>query len=146
MNELERLAADIRKRRGIDTIVQFEPIAGPGPLGPATLDCFVKGLGLSPIESEWREVSRDQATLLAAAILAKDLAYGVQIISTDEAQEFGRHFISAFGNEAHFFTNTDYAIGATSWSWMPLTNSTFDAGVLGVDEQRIGVLVVQDED
>lgn len=42
--------------------------------------------------------------------------------------------------DARFFTNVDYAPGSSSCGGTPLTKSTFDAGVLGVDASTIGVL------
>ncbi|MDB5311968.1 MAG: hypothetical protein JWO38_6170 [Gemmataceae bacterium] len=145
MEKSHQLIADIRRRRGTDTVVAFEP-AGRLSVDPAVLDRFAALVGLFSIGDQWREITREAAESLATVVLARDLAYSVQLMPDAEARELAKRFAREFAPDARFFTNTEYTAGASSWGWMPLTESTFDAGVLGVDVSTIGVLVVQDED
>jgi hypothetical protein len=141
------LIADIRKRRGTNTVVAFESATTLGPVEPAVLDQFAERVGLSGIGDQWREVSRETAVSLVAAVLVRDLAYpSVQLMQPAEARNLAERFAGRFAADARFFTNTDYEPGSSSCGWDPLTESTFDAGVVGVDATTIGVLVVQDED
>ncbi len=54
-------------------------------------------------------------------------------------------FVGELEFDARFFTNR-LRDGNSSRGWTPLTESTFDAGMLGVDRSTTGVLAVQDED
>ncbi len=83
---------------------------------------------------------------LTTSLLTHDLAYRVQQMPDAEAGKWADRFIRAFAADAQFFTNTEYVFGVSSYGWTPLTPSTFDAGVLGIDANAIGILVVQDED
>jgi hypothetical protein len=145
MEAVTELAAAVRQRRGTDTVVAFESAAGFWPATPAKLDVFVEKLGLSGIGEQWREVPREAAVYLAASFLALDLAYKVRLMSDVEARELAERFVGVFGADVRFFTNTDDPAGA-SRSWEALTESTFDAGVVAVDANTIGVVVVQDQD
>jgi hypothetical protein len=138
--------ADVRQRRGTDTVIAFQPVPGLALDMPVALDRFVEGLGLSGIGDQWREINREAAVSLATAFLARDLAYHSQLMNDEEARTLAERFASVFGADARFFTNTDFAAGASSWGWMPLTESTFDAGLVGADASLLGALVVQDED
>jgi hypothetical protein len=146
VEEAQKLITDIRQGRGTDTVIAFEPVADSVSADPPVLDAFAERVGLIGIGDQWREITRAAAVSLAAAFLARDLAYSVQLMPDPEARKLAERFTRMFAPDARFFTNTDYADGAASWGWMPLTVSTFDAGVVGLDGSTIGVLVVQDED
>ena len=146
VEEIQCLIADILQHRGRDTIVAFHPRADSTPTSLSVIDQFVARNGLSAIGDQWREISREAAVSLAATFLVRDLAYSVQLMQDHMARELADRFVIVFSADARFFTNTEYAAGASSWGWMPLTESTFDAGIVGADPSTIGVLVVQDED
>jgi hypothetical protein len=147
VKDVHRLIAAIRKRRGKNTVVAFASSSAHGPVEPTVLDRFVERVGLSGIGDQWREVSREAAVSLVAAVLAQDLAYSsVQHMPPAEARSLAERFAGKFADDARFFTNTDLEPGASSCSWDPMTESTIDAGVVGIDARTIGILVVQDED
>jgi hypothetical protein len=145
VESLTELAAAIRQRRGTDTVIAFEPAVGFWPVALEQLDRFVEKFGLSGIGERWREIAREAAVSLTTTFLARDLAYKMKLMSDVEARELAERFVGAFGPGARFFTNADDPAGE-SWSWDSLTGSTFDAGVIGVDTNTIGVIAVEDED
>lgn len=48
-------------------------------------------------------------------------------------------------SRCHYYTN-DCSDGERLSTWDPISDSTFDLGVVVSDEQHIGILWVQDED
>lgn len=146
--ETQRLIADLRQRRGTgDSLIVVEPAPAATPITPAVLDQFARRHGLYPIADGWQELTRGGAVSLATAVLARDMAYDVRLMSDPEALELTERFVTTFSDSARFFTNNNRGMpGDASRGWTPLTESTFDVGILGVDEHLIGVLVVQDED
>jgi hypothetical protein len=138
--------ADIRERRGTDTVIAFESAPHLLLNATAAIDRFVESLGLAAIGDQWREISRECAVSLATAFLARDLAYSCRLMEDDKARDLAERFGGIFTEDARFFTNTDFTAGSSSWGWQSLTESTFDAGIVGVDARIIGALVVQDED
>lgn len=140
------LADEIRQLRGSDTIVRFRVIVDRRKIGYEELDSLAQSLGLKGIGRYWREIRREGAITLATAFLTHDLAYHAQLMPDERSADLARRFISSFADDARFFTNSGYSTGSTSWSWAPLTESTFDAGILAVSDSLVGVLVVQDED
>jgi hypothetical protein len=135
------VAADMKARRGSDTIVAFSSAAESEQPDISVLDAFARQIGLDAVGSQWRPVSRGDAVSLAASALARDLAYGVRQMEDAEAGALASRFVSLFDAAARFFTNRG-ELG----DWMPLTESTFDLGIFVIDRRWLGAMVVQDED
>ena len=54
-----------------------------------------------------------------------------------------------FDEDAGFFTNSEFAthlVFINQNGWQPLTEATFDSGVVAVDRRGVGILWVEDED
>ncbi|MGC1272783.1 MAG: hypothetical protein WBC44_03685 [Planctomycetaceae bacterium] len=114
-------------------------------------DAFVARFSFTGLGGDWVEVSLVEAKAIAGEILWKDLAYGVCIMARREADALAGRFFSLFGPEVHCFTNRYFVPpGADrrtqSLTWNPITDATFDIGVVCFDRDRVGILWVQDED
>ncbi len=106
----------------------------------AVLDEFVATLGFRGLGEAWIELSIQAAKTLAKELLFKDLAYSVAMMSEDEAAMLAERFFNLFDPSVRCFTNSNL-----SGSW-PITDATFDAGVVCLGSLRIGILWVEDED
>jgi hypothetical protein len=97
-----------------------------------------------------REISREQAREVIAALIECDLAYHAPRRSKAAASSLASTFLAMFpGADARFFTNGELGlehVAGRSGAWAPLTNATFDTGVVAIDGARMGVFWVEDED
>lgn len=142
--EQQRFVEEVRQRRG--GVVAFDSARSISTVDFAVLNQFAVRWGLEDIGAAWREITREMARTLLRGLLLHDLAYGVEQMPDAGAWDLANQFVGIFTSEAQFFTNTDYGSDTMRYGWIPLTTATFDAGVLGIDENTIGILVVQDED
>ncbi|HKP55385.1 MAG TPA: hypothetical protein VJV78_01620 [Polyangiales bacterium] len=105
---------------------------------------------LSPNVSALNPVDLQLAERIAALVLAQDLAYGIQLMPLTDAARLAAAFVELFaGSKADCFTNASFNEegGRLSLSeWTPLTDATFDTGILVLSTERAGCLWVQDED
>lgn len=129
------------------------------------LDQFVVRLdrGFKPLGSSWREIDQSEAHQIILLILSQDLAYNSEIMEVEFAESLTSRFLNLFSDSARYFTNgnfrtyyldhmgdtfqplkktTPHAFGG----WMPLTEATFDTGVVCFDENYIALIWVEDED
>jgi hypothetical protein len=115
-------------------------------------DALARFLGLRRLGSAWRTISREEAHAALAAVLTHDLAYESECIAPPVAASFAEEFLGRFDSGAAFLTNGEFPpvspTKAAGWrgSWTPLTEATFDTGVIAVDTARAGLLWVEDED
>lgn len=158
MDWTDELRARLRSARGVG-VVHVDSVAradlGPGrelrePIRVA--DALAKALGLRRLGAAWRTISRVEARDALAAVLARDMAYESECMSPSAAAEFVEEFFGRFDTDAAFLTNGEFPPAtpekADGWrgSWTPLTDATFDTGVVAVDSARAGLLWVEDED
>jgi hypothetical protein len=101
----------------------------------------------------WVSLPQGKAAQLVRAVLARDLAYDGEVMESTDAANLASGFITHVGDAAEFFTNGSWcdAPVVTSTvtrgaSWEPLSGATFDAGVVGVGDDRAAMLWVEDED
>lgn len=106
---------------------------------------LVRAFRLDPPES-WIELDRGRAAKITTRVLHKDLAYDLPTMPFEVAEELALHFLSFFENGATFLTNGEHGVDGNLERWTGLTAATFDTGVIGVDEERVGMLWVEDED
>ena len=67
-------------------------------------------------------------------------------MTTEErAYRLAEEFLGIFKVQPRFFTNAIFKRGRLS-NWSPISDSTFDTGVICLSSSKIGVLWVQDED
>lgn len=108
------------------------------------LDSFVKTSGFAGLGDHWTEIDRDNAQTIAQNILRQDLAYRAEIMPEQLACQLAGQFLALFDDGTHYFTNGEFDDrGLLMWSG--ITEATFDSGIICIDNQRIGILWVQDE-
>ena len=92
------------------------------------------------------EISPQRAETLLAAALGRDLAYRVAVMPVDVAAELARQLVEVLEPGARWWTNGDVADRGNFAAWNPLTEATFDSGVIGISETRTLIAWVMDED
>lgn len=108
------------------------------------LDNFVESLGFVDLGDEWKEINQRDALTIAQLVLHKGLAYDGECMTAERALQLAEQFLELF-DEARYFTNGIFDdTGLRMWS--PISQATFDTGTVCVDDNRIGILWVQDED
>jgi hypothetical protein len=115
------------------------------------IDSTLTRLGFPALSTEWREVVPDQAAKILRNVLHRDLAYTVEIMPVEVAEQFAARFRSIFPTTTRYFTNGTWRAGRSGEfehpvSWSPLTDATFDAGIVAVGEGFVGLAWVEDED
>jgi hypothetical protein len=79
-------------------------------------------------------------------ILYRDLVYGVEARHATPAHELTQRFMGLFSQRARFFSNGNLGLpNHNPKAWVCLSSAMFDTGLVCLDEQRIGILWVQDE-
>jgi hypothetical protein len=119
-------------------------VASDGTSATAIASAFVKALGLRSPDA-WTELSPHEALEAAIRVLQCDLAYKVPLMTTEQAEDLARRFLNYFEEGATFVSNGTLAF-PEGGAWFPLTDATFDTGVVGVAAGRVGLLWVEDED
>ena len=109
------------------------------------LDEFVAKFKLVGLSGSWKEIGSSTAREIVSEVIFRDLAYGVSMTTEEHAFCLAEQFLSNFVIEPRFFTNGTHENGRLS-NWYPISEATFDIGVICLDDQRIGILWVQDED
>ena len=128
-----------RRKYGVTTCcVQPRSLSRQSSPVAAAIDAFVGTLGFKGLGDEWMEVPRIDAVQIVTKVLHKDLAYGVQMVTEEEATILAEKFIALFGEAARFYSN--------HFGGWPISESTFDAGVVGISNDQLGILWVEDED
>lgn len=84
------------------------------------------------------------AQRIVSEILHKTLAYGTEIMSKENAEQYANEFVSLFGDTSTFFTNavSDPRISG----WNPMTHATFGIGVFVVGKLNAASIFAEDED
>ncbi len=111
--------------------------------------------GLSGAPDSLRSIDKEDAVQILTQLLQEDMAYGSPLIPESRAAELAVEFLAGFDAvSARFFTNVDYSrdgekISRRCWtglSWAPMTEATFDAGVIAISTARSACLWIEDED
>jgi len=119
----------------------------------AALNAFVlqvrSGHAVKPV-ARWDLLERDYAHTVLRDALRWEQAYGSERLELAVADRIATGFVELFDASGRFFTNwrfesTARGLRATSGSGS-VTGATFEAGVVAVDGQRMGLLYVADED
>ena len=80
-------------------------------------------------------------------MLHVDVAYNMPLMTIELAEGLARRFLVCCGEGADFVTNGSLArTSKGGGAWSPLTDATFDAGIVGISSSRVGLLWVEDED
>lgn len=120
--------------------------------GEPQLGALMSVFGLAPEPSFLREVPGDKAAQVLAAVLHQDMAYKCEVMPLARAEELAYQFLASQEPGATFYINADWSAyfspnpGPFSFGWNPLTESTFDAGVLAISRRYASCIWVEDED
>jgi hypothetical protein len=126
-------------------LLPYEHECLPDALG-VIVDGFVDELGFHPIGDLWNQIDREDAELVLTRLLNKGQAYDVAIMEESRARELATMFLSLFAANATFYTNGPVSRGKAPAGWHPITDATFDRGIVCVDSVRVGIAWMQDED
>ncbi|HEY0931214.1 MAG TPA: hypothetical protein VGE27_14935 [Gemmatimonas sp.] len=123
----------------------------PRASGEGAVDQVVQAHGFQGLASEWIEVSAADAQAIVTALLHRDLAYGAELMSLASAADLATPLFDAVPEPHAYFTNGDWVMNpnggeATLRGWNPISDATFDSGVVCLGAGRAAVFWVQDED
>jgi hypothetical protein len=100
---------------------------------PATV---AKAFELRDNDACYREIGESAAHSLIVEVLHRDQAYSVEIMTAAQAEQLTGKYFKQFGSQARYFTN----------NWCPVTDATFDVGVIAIGALQSGCLWIEDED
>jgi hypothetical protein len=105
------------------------------------LDQICASENLLPLETEWTEMVFAEATALLKNALRYDLAYSsCENIPEDRALQLQLKIIQELDQESTYcYTNWRKSPwdGEMEHSWIPLTEHTFDLGILFLNQQKL---------
>jgi hypothetical protein len=161
---IEELRSDVGQRRSAGVVLfAIKKHGFMGRLGDAELvqkvvDAFVAEMGCTGLSTNWLEIDRPEAHWVLTHVLWADLAYSAAIMTRDEAMtlagRFQWFFMDTIYEGCRYYTNSTWThrmvplpdpTDCLDGSW-PITDASFDAGVIIVSPERIGMLWVKDED
>ena len=106
------------------------------------VNSFVNSLGMKPSRN-WEILDFYKAQKGLVNVLNRDLAYNEEVMPLDKASEIANKFLCLFDRKnSNYFSNWRLS----GHSWDPLTEATFDTGIIVLDNNRIGILWFEDED
>ena len=142
-----------RGRGGTTCVIKDRQAKDEGREKPVTVevDSFLSELGFIGLGEKWDRISTRVGKAIAQRILQSDLAYNAPIMPETDSVWLAECFFSWFDQDACCFTNGNAVLplalpqevpGASN----PISQATFDSGVVCIDAHRIGILWVEDED
>jgi hypothetical protein len=149
-----RMLIDVKR------LVSTESLADSTQI-PLVIDAFVSQLGCERIVPAWTKISHSQAVHLLARILARHLAYGINLIPPDQARMLAGKFLALFPLARQCFTNgVPYELSAGMDNPLPFKEYSglftaleeedgwvvFDTGVVVISGDRIGILWIADSE
>ena len=141
--ELERQITSLRTSGRV--YLALVRATAPAGAAHAAASLFVTGHDLRAPRT-WVDLDRASALAIATNVLHRDLAYGVPVMPMDRAGDLARRLIDLFDGPSTSFLSNGTLGGRDRGSWDPLTDATFDTGVVCVAGDRLGLLWVADED
>ncbi|OCA85076.1 hypothetical protein [Pseudobacillus wudalianchiensis] len=117
--------------------------------GTAVVDSFVKELGFRPIGEKWEQITQHEARNILMYLFSMDMAYDAELESKPLADELSDYFLSTFSLQSKIFTAGYFEENSGFFklqTWEPITDATFDTGIVVLDANKIGILWVEDED
>jgi hypothetical protein len=129
-------------------------VPSPSSMDAATqsADQIVRAHGFQGIADGWIEISANDAHAIIATLLHRDLAYGAELMPLSTASELSAQLLDGVPEPHRYFTNGDWTVDedgsgeATLNGWNPISDATFDSGVVCLGESRAALFWVQDED
>lgn len=111
----------------------------------ATFDEVATAARLRALGDGWRPVDRVDAIAAVTDMLHHALAYHVELRPLPEAMALATAFLEPFGSDAVYAVNWT-SDGHDSTGWSPLTEHTFDSGIVVLGSEHAGIFCVADED
>jgi hypothetical protein len=111
-----------------------------------TIPALAREFGLRDDLHAYQEIDEFTARRLIFLILHRDLAYNSEVMPESRATELADRFLGQFSVGARFFTNGTFYERQRHTTWNPVTEATFDTGVLILGPKCSGCLWVEDED
>lgn len=147
------LESEVRSKRQIGVVTMLTAPRPPGLPARDVADLLAASARYRALGERGVSLPQDKAARLVQDVLARDLAYDGQVMRSADAAHLAAGFIAHVGDDAEFFTNGSWCEAAVvtptvtrGASWDPLSGATFDAGVVGVGDDRAAMLWVEDED
>jgi hypothetical protein len=114
-------------------------------------DAYVTLLGHHGLGTSWAPVPLDDLWHVLSVLVARDLAYKVEIMDRDRAREVVRRWLGGFPRPYRAYTNGEllqaHAKPESSCAgWCPVVGATFDTGAIVIGGDVIGMLWAADED
>jgi hypothetical protein len=100
------------------------------------VSALAHAFGLRSGEECYREIDETSAREAVLRLLHIDLAYDAEVMPKIQAEQLSARFFDQFGVGSRYFTN----------NWCPVTDATFDEGVLVTGPDLSGCFWVEDED
>jgi hypothetical protein len=98
---------------------------------PGDLNRILEMCNLKPDAERLVQIGRDDAVRVLASWLHRDAAYQTELMSADSALGLSEKFVGEFSDvSSRFFTNGLWHDPTRPQNWQPLTESTFDGGVV----------------
>lgn len=146
----DQLSTEVRAKRSCGQ-VWIKRIVTPAQSATPTdrADALVASLGLKSMGDRWFKISRPTSRNLLVHFLQEDLAYNARLMPTEDANRLAADFLSYFNEGLEYFTNGPVEKDGTlndCRAWNPITDATFDGGIIAVAPASIGILWVSDED
>lgn len=151
--EIEEIRGELLSKRSIgEVIFEVKNLSLDNNLNNSgdtntIINTFVSQQGCSSLGDRWQEIDQEAAKKILAFIMTKDLAYSVELMSSQEAEQISDKVFNYFKNDCKLFTNATFVNNYTAMSaWDSLTKATFDTGVVMLNHTQICILWVKDED
>lgn len=94
-----------------------------------------------------RAISQAQATARLRNCLHRGMAYNVEVMNQETATRLATIFVGLLSADASWWTNTSHERDdGRLAAFSPLTDATFDSGVIGVARDSLAIAWFADED
>lgn len=112
--------------------------------GDVSLSKILAKFGLRTEEASLIECDRATAQAILTHLLWKDMAYEGECMPQEQAVDYAASLFDEVDPSAKYYSNGNVVAGE---SWNPLTESTFDAGIICVESTGRSICIwFQDED
>ena len=119
-----------------------------------TLPAVASAFSLSPEATKYHKITKAEALQVLTRVLHRDMAFDSEIMPASVAAGLSASFLQGFEDDsATFFTNIDCSkmgkVARNTWAgpdWRPVTEATFDAGVIAISGFQSACLWIEDED
>ena len=110
-------------------------------------DAIAAAAGFRPLGTCWIPLAAEQALDHLTHCIHGHLAYSsVELVPRPSAEELARMFCAFFPHERNYYFTNQEAVGHDASAWTPLSDSTFDSGVVIIAQDLAGILWFEDED